>query len=251
MTENGEDRPSKGNGAGSEFGSTRWSLVLAAAGQSSPNSTEALATLCRIYWYPLYAYVRRRVGDIHEAQDLTQSFFVRLLDKEYLALADPARGRFRAFLLASMKNFLVNEWNKAKAQKRSAAAPLVPLDFELGETRYRLEPADRLTPERLYEKQWALALLEHVLDRLHAEFAQAGKERQFEKLKDFIAIQATEITYAEVAPELGMSPGAVKVAVHRLRRRYRDLLREEIAQTVASPAEVDEEIQGLFASLGT
>jgi RNA polymerase sigma factor (sigma-70 family) len=233
------------------FATTQWSVVLAAGRRSSPDSSEALAALCQTYWYPLYAYVRRRVGNVHEAQDLTQAFFAKVLEKNYLAVAQPERGKFRAFLLTSFKNFLANEWDKARTLKRGGGKAPIPLDFESGESRFSFEPIDDLTPERLYDKQWALTLLKQVLGRLREEFMRAGKEQQFLHLKVFITGEASLGAYAEAARELGMTEGAAKVAAHRLRRRYRELLRAEIAQTVAEPSEVDDEIRSLFATLGS
>lgn len=231
-----------------EFETTRWSLVLAAGHRSSPDAQAALTTLCRSYWFPLYSYVRRRVGNRDEAQDLTQAFFVQLLEKDYLAVARPERGKFRAFLLTSLKHFLSNQWDKARAQKRGGGRAAIPLDLAAGESRYCLEPMDELTPERLFERQWALTLLEQVLRRLREESVATGKERQFERLKAFVAGQSSAGAYAAAAEALGVTEGAVKVAVHRFRRRYRELLRSEIAQTVAGPADVDDEIRSLFAT---
>jgi RNA polymerase sigma-70 factor (ECF subfamily) len=236
---------------GSRFESTHWSLVLAAGHHSSPDANQALSTLCRTYWYPLYAYVRRRVKDVHEAEDLTQAFFAQLLEKKRLAVAEAGRGKFRSFLLASLKNFLDNEWDKARTQKRGGGRKLIPLDFQSGESRYKLEPADELTPERLYDRQWALTLLEQVLARLREEFVRAGKARHFEQLKHFLTGEKAPTSYAQAADELGSTEGAVKVSVHRLRQRYRELLRVEIAQTVAEPGEVEDEINRLFAVLGS
>ena len=233
-----------------EFDTTHWSVVLAAGHRSSPDSSEALATLCRAYWYPLYAYVRRRVQDVHEAQDLTQEFFTQLLEKNLLAVAHPERGRFRAFLLTAFRHFLVNEWEKAKAQKRGGGRAPIPLDFSSGEHGLTLEPTDELTPERLYDRQWAVTLLDHVMARLREEHVRAGKEKHFELLKVFLTGQTASVSYAQVAGELGISEGAATVAAHRLRRRYRELLRAEIAQTVAEPDEVEDEIRSLFTSLG-
>ena len=233
------------------FQTTHWSIVLAAGRNSSPNSSEALASLCQTYWYPLYAYARRRVNDAHEAQDLTQGFFAQLLEKNYIAAAEPERGKFRAFLLTSFKNFLANEWDKARALKRGGGKAPIPLDFESGESRFSLEPTDDLTPDRLYEKQWALTLLTHVLGQLREESVRAGKEQQFEHLKEFITGPALPGGYTEAAGRLDMTEGAAKVAAHRLRRRYRDLLRAEISQTVYDPSEVDDEIRSLFATFAS
>jgi RNA polymerase sigma-70 factor (ECF subfamily) len=234
--------------AASEFASTHWSLVLAAGRRSLPASDEALAALCRSYWYPLYAYARRRLAHLQEAQDLTQDFFARLFEKNILASAQPERGHFRSFLLAAFKNFLTNEGEKARAQKRGGGQAPLSLDFQAGDSRYALEPAHEWTPERLFERQWALTLLEQVLAKLRAEFAKAGKEKHFEHLKAHLTGEAAA-SYADAAGELNMSEGAVKVAVHRLRGRYRELLRGEVAQTVANPEDVDDEIRRLFEAL--
>jgi RNA polymerase sigma-70 factor (ECF subfamily) len=235
--------------ANSKFASTHWSIVLAAGHRSSAESGKALAELCRTYWFPLYAYARRHTRHVHEAQDLTQGFFAFLLEKDSLAGVLPERGRFRAFLLTAFRHYMVNEWNKARTQKRGGGVPPISLDFVRGEERYSLEPADRLTPERLYERQWALSLLDHVLKRLHDEFTGAGKAWQFALLKVFITPQAAGVTQAEAARQLGMTEGAVAVAVHRLRRRYAEILRAEIEETVADAADVDDEIRDLFAAL--
>lgn len=232
------------------FVTTHWSLVLAAGRRAQPDADQALASLCQSYWFPLYAYVRRRTADVHEAQDLVQGFFTRLLEKDLLAVADPERGRFRAFLLTALKHFLANEWSKEQAQKRGGGQVALALDFDSGESRYSLEPAHDLTAERLYEKQWVLTLLDRVLASLRAECQAAGKEAQFQLLKPFLGGGRGEGSYAAVARDLGMTEGAVKTAAHRLRQRYRELLRSELAQTVAHPADVDDEIRYLFTALG-
>ncbi len=231
------------------FATTRWSLVLAAGQRCSPEGEQALADLCRRYWYPLYAFVRRRVGDEHQARDLTQEFFARLLEKNLLAAAEPERGRFRAFLLTTARNFLVNEWEKSQAAKRGGGWTALPLDFAWGETRYQREPADPWTAEKLYERQWTLLLLEQVCARLRAHYEAEGKGELFERLKGYLVGEAGP-SYAEVGQALGMREGAVKVAVHRLRERYRELVRAEVAQTVADEGDIDEEIRALFRSLG-
>src|SRR5205807_2392845 len=205
------------------FATAHWSLVLAAGRRSLPASDDALATLCRVYWYPLYAYARRRLGDIHQAQDFTQDFFARLLEKNILAIAQPERGRFRGFLLTAFKNFLTNEAEKAHAQKRGAGRTILPLDFQSGDSRYNLEPTDAWTPERLFERQWALTLLEQVLAALRSEFVADGKETLFDALKECLTGEPG-VSYALLGGQLGISEGAVKVAAHRLRGRYRDLL---------------------------
>jgi len=235
-------------GAG-HFATTRWSLVLAAGRQTSVESREALGTLCRLYWYPLYAYVRRRGHAPEEAEDLTQGFFARLLEKHAVRAADPARGRFRSYLLTSLKHFLVNERHRARAQKRGGGRQAISLDVRHGEGRYRLEPADEMTAEKLFERRWALTLLELVLAELRGQYARDGRERLFDRLKGFLGGRDAGTPYSGVAEELGMTPGAVRVAVHRLRRRYRRLLRDRIAQTVASPDDVDDEVRHLFAAI--
>ena len=240
--------PERSDAAG--FAATRWTLVLAASrGCATPRAAEAMAELCRVYWYPLYAYVRRRGHDTHEAEDLTQEFFLRLLAKDSLASVDREKGKFRAFLLASLKNFLANQWDRRQAKKRGGGQTVLPLDTLDAESRYRLEPSHNLTPERLFERQWAMTVLDQVLARLQAEFAAGGKQTLFDRLKQFLTAARGSVGYAPIAAELNMSEGAVKVAVHRLRRRYRELLRDEIAQTVANPEEIDEEIRYLLSCL--
>jgi RNA polymerase sigma factor (sigma-70 family) len=235
--------------SGCDFNATRWTLVLSAArGTRTPIATAALAELCRIYWYPLYAFLRHGGHEVHEAEDLTQEFFARLLAKDFLAGVDPQKGKFRSFLLASLKNFLSDERDRAHAQKRGGGRTIVPLDGLDGESRYRLEPAHDLTPEKMFDKQWALSLLERVLTRLELEQAADQKAKSFEVLKNFLSGGGLE-TYAAAAKELDTTEGAIKVAVHRLRRHYRELLREEIAHTVASPEEIDEEIRCLLNCL--
>jgi RNA polymerase sigma-70 factor (ECF subfamily) len=224
-------------------------MVVAAGRRSLPASDQALGALCRAYWFPLYAYARRRLGDVHLAQDHTQEFFSRLLERNILASAQQERGRFRAFLLTAFKNFLVNEGDKARAQKRGGGMPALPLDFRAGDSRYDLEPTDHWAPDRLFERQWALTLLEQVLAALRTEFVADGKEALFEHLKGNLTGEAPAAN-AAAAPLLGMSESAIKVAAHRLRQRYRELLRREVAQTVVDPAEVDDEIGRLFESLG-
>jgi RNA polymerase sigma-70 factor (ECF subfamily) len=202
-----------------------------------------------MYWYPLYAYARRHLPSAHDAQDLTQAFFVQLLEKDYLQAADPKRGKFRSFLLTAFKHFLSKERERATAQKRGGGRSLLSLDFEVGESRYHREPVDQQTPESLYERGWALAILEQTLARLRQELANAGKEKLFECLKGALAGEGLQASYAQIAEQLGMSEQAVKVAAHRLRRRYQELLRAEIAQTVASPEEVEDELRDLFAAV--
>lgn len=210
---------------------------------------EALEKLCRAYWYPLYAFVRRLGHDSHDAQDLVQSFFAICLEKNYLGGADRNRGRFRTFLLVALKRFLANAYDKAVAQKRGGAQLHIALDGLTAEQRYALEPADHLSPEKLFERGWALALLEQVLDRLESEQRAAGRGAVFEQLKEFLTSQGRGTPYAELAARLESTEAGVKVAIHRLRRRYRELLEEEIAHTVSSPEEIQEERRYLLSVL--
>jgi RNA polymerase sigma factor (sigma-70 family) len=242
------DRSSDSRHAGGQsFTTTHWSLVLAAGHGSRPDAGAALATLCEAYWHPLYYYVRRRGYRAEEAQDLTQAFFAAILEKGSLKVADPDRGRFRSFLLASLNHFLAKEWRRRSARKRGGK--VLSLDIAGAESRYSLEPADGLTAEKLFERRWAMTLLDLVLARLREEFAREDRECVFERLKDFLGGAAAEAPYSQAAADLGMTEAAVKMAVHRLRRQYRRLLRAQIAQTVASPEEIDDEIRHLFAAL--
>lgn len=229
---------------------TQWSAVLAAGRGDTTNSPAALEELCRNYWPPLYAYVRRLGHSPHDAQDLTQEFFARLLEHNVVAKADRERGRFRSFLLASLKNFLAHEWEKAGAQKRGGHAHTISLDSDTAETYLQPAAADD-TPEKAYDRQWALTLLDVVLRRLREEYVASGRDGLFLALKETLTGTRSEIPYRDLGARLGMSEGAVRVAAHRLRQRYRDLLREEIAHTVAGPAEAEEELRQLFAALGT
>jgi RNA polymerase sigma-70 factor (ECF subfamily) len=231
----------------SDFATTHWSLVLAARDRAEPGAADALSSLCDLYWYPLYAYVRRRGHGADEAHDLTQEFFARLLEKDFLAAVDRGKGRFRAFLLAACNHFLANERDRARAKKRGGGRPVLSLDDAEG--RYRTEPAGGLTPEKLFERRWAMALLQQVMTRLRDEFEAKGKGRQFDGLRGFL-VGEKGAGYRRAAEELALSEGAVKVAVHRLRQRYRELLYEEIARTVGAPDEVEEEVRALFAALG-
>jgi len=224
-------------------------VVLAAGQQDSPQSTEALEKLCRAYWYPLYAYVRRRGYSPDDAQDRTQSFFARLLEKDFLPRASPERGRFRSFLLKALQNFLADEHDRATARKRGADQPLISLDALDGEARYALEPADEVSPDKLFERRWAMTVLEEAWTRLEAEYVSEGKVDLFRELRRFNSAQQSAPSYAEAAAHLGLPENTVKSLVHRMRRRYRTLLRAEIAQTVADPAEIDEEIRYLLRVL--
>jgi RNA polymerase sigma-70 factor (ECF subfamily) len=230
------------------FVTTHWSMVLAAGGESA-RAQDALARLCQTYWYPLYAYVRRRGHSAEDAQDLTQEFFSRLLQRNWLSNADPAKGRFRSFLLGAMNHFLSDEWDKARAQKRGGGIAPLPLQFDTAEDRFSREPADTATPEQNFERRWALTLLEQVLNHLRAEYEREGRAELFALLNPCLVGDRTAQPYAELASRLGISEGTVKAAVHRLRQRYRQMLRDEIANTIAEPNEVDEELRHLFAIL--
>jgi RNA polymerase sigma factor (sigma-70 family) len=234
--------------APSLFAATRWTMVLSAAGRGNGTGSLALAELCRIYWPPLFAYLRWRGYDVPQAEDLTQAFFERLLQGNGLASVDPAKGRFRSFLLASLKHFLANEWDRAQALKRGGGVQFIAFDAIPPEKRQRLEPTDDLSPDKAFERQWALTLLDQALARLRKEYAAAEKEALFGALIGYLTADSPAASQSETARCLGMSEGALKVAIHRLRRRYREVLRDEIAQTVASPGEVDEELRQLFAA---
>jgi len=235
---------------GGRFTTTHWSLVLAAADTEDVLGREALAKLCQVYWYPLYAFVRRHGHGPHDAQDLTQEFFMRLLEKDYLGDVDRSKGKFRSFLLASLKHFLSKERARSKTLKRGGGHVLVPLDALSAEDCYQREPEDNATPERLFERRWALTLLDRVLTRLSKEYETKGKRAVFDELQGCLTGSSDLLPYAQLAARLGTTEGAAKVAVHRLRRRYRGVLRDEIAQTVADPAEIDGEIRRLFSALG-
>lgn len=232
------------------FPPTSWGVVHAAAHSPTVESREALAALCEAYWRPLYCYIRRRGHSADEAQDLTQDFFARLLEKNYLKVVDREKGKFRLFLLASVKHFLSNELDRLRAQKRGGGKPPISLDLPQAERRYARELSGAVTPETIFEKQWAVTLLERVLERLRGEFSSGEKLAHFDRLKAFLGWDETRVPYREVAAELEMTEGAVKVAVHRLRRRYRDLLRAEIGETVSDPGEVDAELRYLFRAIG-
>jgi RNA polymerase sigma-70 factor (ECF subfamily) len=232
-----------------DFATTQWSLVSRAREVSSAQTGEALEKLCQAYWYPLYAFVRREGYGPEEAQDLTQEFFSRLLAKNYLQMADRNRGRFRSFLLASMKHMLANERRAAARQKRGGDTVVFSLDAQNPEERYRLEPADPLTPDRIFEKRWAEATLARVLDRLEIEYS--GHVMRFEQLKVFLIEAKGAVSFAEVSEGLGVTQLALKSVVHRMRRRYGQLFREEIAHTVACPADVEDEIRQLLGALST
>jgi RNA polymerase sigma-70 factor (ECF subfamily) len=228
------------------FATTHWSLVLAAGDRRHAEADQALERLCRAYWPPLYAYVRRRVSNVHEAQDLTQAFFERLLEKQFLARAQRERGRFRAFLITAFQHFLANEWDRARTQKRGGHVTHVAFDFARHET-FASATADEWTAERVYERQWAISLLQRVMDRLQREMERNGQARQFQALREFIG--GAPGSYATPAGELGMSEAAARMAASRLRSRYRELLKEEISHTVDSADEIEDEIRQLFAAV--
>ena len=235
---------------GGRFATTHWSLIVAAREGEAAQAQEALAGLCRAYWYPLYGYIRHQGHAADRAQDLTQEFFARLLEKDFLAAVDREKGKFRSFLLAACKHFLANEHDRECARKRGGGRQALSLDLRDAAGRYAHEPAHGETPERLFERRWALALLEQVLARLRREYEAAGKGRWFASLKGRLAGEGATASHARTAAELGVSEGAVKVAVHRMRKRYREVLRDEIAQTVDDPGQVEDEIRALFAALG-
>ncbi len=230
------------------FATTHWTVVLAAGKRSTPQSNRALEELCRAYWFPLYAYVRRRGHSKEDAEDLTQAFFARFLEKNYLGALDSEKGKFRAFLLASLKHFLANEWDRSHRQKRGGDATHLSLDWKTADTQFQIAITTEPSPDKAYDREWALALLEKVVSSLHAECAADGREKQFDELKIFLTAGKGALPYSAAANSLGLEEGAVRTAVHRLRKRYRQLLREEISQTLADPAQVDEEMLALFGA---
>jgi RNA polymerase sigma-70 factor (ECF subfamily) len=231
------------------FHTTHWTLVLSARADDGTAAREALSSLCSTYWYPLYAFVRRQVSNPHEAEDLTQEFFCQFLERNALASARQAAGKFRSFLLACVKNFLANERERAHAQRRGGGRPLVPLNTGEAETRYSLEPADLVTPELMFERRWALAVLERTMTELRREYSTDERRALFEELQGFLPGGHEGASRAELAAKRGVSAGAIDVAVHRLRHRFGVLLREQVAQTVSSDAEVEEEIRYLISVL--
>ena len=231
----------------SEFPTTRWTLVVAAGDPRRKEARSALVSLCENYWYPLYAYLRRCGHPADQSQDLTQEFLTRVLEGRYLDRANPAKGRFRSFLLTSLKFFVADEEDRQRARKRGGGV-LVPLEFSSGEDRYQREPAHDETPERIFDRRWALSVLDRVVEKLRDEFVQHGRPEHFERLKVFLLGQS-DAPYATLAREMNTSEGALKVAVHRLRKRYRELFRQEIADTVADPAEVESELRYLAVAL--
>ena len=235
---------------GAAFVTTHWSVVLSARDKASPHSEAALEQLCRTYWFPLYAFVRRLGHDPHDAQDFTQEFFARLLQKDYLRSAAQEKGRFRTFLLVALKRFLANEWDRQRAQKRGGGAAVLSIDQEQAESRFAAEPAHALQPDVLFDRHWAMTLLERTLARLQDEYLSSGRAKLFELLRGCLARDESALPYAEIATRLNLTEAAVKMAVQRLRARYREILREEISGTVSSEAEIEEEIRHLFSTFG-
>jgi RNA polymerase sigma factor (sigma-70 family) len=241
------DAPSS-SAPGDVFATTHWTVVLAAGRRHTPQSDRALEELCRSYWFPLYAYVRRRGHAKADAEDLVQAFFARFLAKNYLEGLSAERGRFRAFLLASLKHFLANEWDKSQRQKRGGGVTHLSLDWQTADSKFQVAATNEPSPDQAFDREWALALLAKVIERMQAECEADGKAKLFEQLKVFLAAGKGETAQSEVAKTLGMEEGAVRVAVHRLRKRYRQLLRDEIANTLSDPAMVDEEMRALFGA---
>jgi len=234
---------------GDIFATTHWTVVLAAGRRATPQSDRALEELCRTYWFPLYAYVRRSGQSPHDAQDLTQEFFHQLLEKRWLHDADREKGRLRTFLITALKHFMSKEWRRAAAQKRGGDQTAVELDTRFAESHYAAEPGTTLAPDAVFDRQWALTLLDLTLKRLKAEFAEAGKAGDFDVLKPCLMAAHGAIDYATVAAQLGVNAGAARVAVHRLRKRFREIYREEISQTMAEDADLDDEMRHLAAAL--
>jgi RNA polymerase sigma factor (sigma-70 family) len=232
-----------------EFATTHWSIVLSAGKGATPVSRETLTSLCETYWYPLYAYVRRRGYQVHDARDLVQEFFASLLEKDWLRVADPARGRFRWFLLSACNHFLANQRRRATAEIRGGGRRVLSIDFDTAERRYELEPADETTPEKLFERRWAMTLLHQALERLREQYTRTGKQALYDEIKCYLGSTEAVPPYDQLAQRLNMSPAAVKVAVHRLRRRCREVLRQEIEQTVDGPDDVDDELRALFSAV--
>jgi RNA polymerase sigma-70 factor (ECF subfamily) len=233
---------------GDIFATTHWTVVLAAGRRTEPQAQAALEQLCRTYWFPLYAYVRRRGYPKEDAEDLTQEFFHRFLTGHGLENLDGERGRFRAFLLAALKHFLANEWDKSRCQKRGGGATVLSLDWHDADASFQVAAVNELSPDQAFDREWAVALLGKVLERLSEECAIAGKAAQFEQLKAALTTGKGETSYAIVAINLQMEETAVRVAVHRLRKRYRQLLRAEIANTLADQGELEEELRALFGA---
>lgn len=245
MTSQKSNPPRDGS---SIFATTHWTVVLAAGQRHTPQSDVALEELCRTYWFPLYAYVRRRGHSKEDAEDLTQAFFARFLEKNYLEGLSHERGRFRAFLLASLKHFLANEWDKSQRQKRGGDIAHLSLDWQTADTQFQLASTVELTPDKAFDREWAVALLSRVIERLRGEFEAEGRVQEFDRLKIFLTAGKGAMSHAEAGRELGMDEGAIRVAVHRLRKRYRQLLTNEITQTLSDPSCAQEEMRALFGA---
>lgn len=237
-----------GTGRQALFTTTQWSVIIAVGADDPDAAKEALGKLCHTYWPPLYAYIRRRGHQPEDAKDLTQEFILRLIETDFFEAADRNKGRFRSYMLTALNHFLANQYAAAKAKKRGGGQSLFSLDVDDAEHRYRESLADDLTPERSFERQWAVAVLEKIVTQLEAEYRENGKRELFQMLRPALSGDKTAKPYGEIAANAGMSEGAVKVAVHRLRQRYRDLLRAEVARTIADPADVEEEIRSLMAA---
>jgi RNA polymerase sigma factor (sigma-70 family) len=233
------------------FVTTHWSVVLSAQESGAERSGQALEALCRTYWYPLYGYARRMGHSPADAEDLTQGFFARLLEKDYLKAAAREKGRFRTFLLVALKRFMANEWDRQHAAKRGGFAQVVPIDQTIAESRFASEAAHQVPPDVLFDRQWATTLLERTMARLSEEYLASGRARLFEHLQDCLAKGESALSYSEIAARLNLTEAAVKMAVHRLRGRYREILQQEIAQTVSSREEVEEELRHLFEAFGS
>ncbi len=231
---------------GNLVSTTQWSAILAIKDLSNPNAQKALANLCKKYWTPLYIYVRKKGYSLEDAQDLVQGFFADLIDKEYLKKVDKEKGKFRSFLLTAMNHYLINEWDKTRAQKRGGDKKLLSLDFEEAEVNYKNQPSDELSPDKIYERQWAINLLNRVFNNLKKEFDEDGKQNIFENIKNYLTYDDSDYSYMEIAQRVGMTEGAIKVTVHRARKRFGQLLRDEIVNTVSDPSEVEDEIRYLF-----
>jgi len=236
------------SGAG-RFATTHWSVVLQAGQPEAPGYQQALETLCRSYWFPLYAYLRRHGYNNQQAEDYTQAFFCRIMEKQVLGMADSKRGKFRSFLLGTLKHFLSDEYDRDQAQKRGGGRKILSIDFTGAEDQYSLEPAHGLSPEKLFDKSWALTVLDRTMSHLKDELASQNKKELFDHLKIYLTTEKGSIPYCDKAAELNMTEGNIRTAVHRLRRRYRKLLRDEISQTVTAENHVDEEIDDLFNAL--
>ena len=233
------------------FHTTHWTVVLAARGEGGKGSQEALASLCSTYWYPLYGFIRRQGATAHEAEDMTQEFFCRFLERDGLTNVQPAAGKFRSFLLTCLKNFLSNERERAQAKRRGGGRTFIPLDSQDADTRYCLEPVDHRTPEAEFERRWAFAVLERTMKQLRREFVAAEKEQFFEQLQGFLPGGGVSLSREELATKRGVSVGAIDVAIHRLRQRFGTLLREEVLQTVSSEEELEDEIRHLISVIGS